>query len=312
MATYLVTGGAGFIGSHIVEELVRRGETVRVLDNLTTGAERNLSSVKDSIALHRLDVRDLASIRPIFAGVDFVIHEAALSSVAASIKDPVTTNAVNHDGTLHVLVAARDAGVQRLVFAGSAAVYGDRPTLPQSETQTPHPLSPYGLTKLAGEHYCQIFTRLYGFEAVTLRYFNVFGPKQNPASPYSGVLSIFFSAYLRGETPKIFGDGEQSRDFIYVGNVVDAPLRACTAPGAGGQVMNVGMGEQRTLNETIRMLNSIFEKEVKPTHEPARAGDIRHSRADISLAKGLLSYEPGISFEEGLRKSIEWYRANLH
>jgi UDP-glucose 4-epimerase len=312
MLTYLVTGGAGFIGSHVVEELVRRGETVRVLDNLSSGDERNLSAVRDRIAFHRLDIRDLESIRPAFEGVDYVVHEAALASVAASIGDPVTSNAVNNDGTLHVLVAARDARVKRLVFAGSAAVYGDKPSLPQVETQEPHPLSPYGLNKLAGEHYCQIFTRLYGFEAVTLRYFNVFGPKQNPASPYSGVLSIFFSAYLRGETPKIYGDGDQSRDFVYVDNVVDATLRACTASGAGGQVMNVGMGESRTLNETIRLLNSIFAREVTPSYEPARPGDIRHSRAGISLAKSVLGYEPGLSFEEGLRRSIEWYRASAH
>jgi nucleoside-diphosphate-sugar epimerase len=312
MATYLVTGGAGFIGSHIVEELVKRGETVRVLDNLSTGNEGNLAAVKDRITFHRLDIRDLESIRPAFRGVDYVIHEAAMVSVAASIEDPVTSNAVNHGGTLHVLVAARDAGVKRLVFAGSAAVYGNVTALPQAEDQTAHPLSPYGLHKLAGEHHCQLFTSLYGFEAVTLRYFNVFGPRQNPDSPYAGVLSLFISAYLRGGTPKVFGDGEQSRDFVYVSNVVDATLGACMAPNAGGQVMNVGMGSDRTLNETIRILNSLFEREVRPSYEPARPGDARHSRADITLAKCVLGYEPRVSFEEGLRKTIEWYRANLH
>jgi len=311
MATYLVTGGAGFIGSHIVEELVRRGEAVRVLDNLSTGSERNLSAVRDHISFHQLDIRDLASIRSAFRDVDYVIHEAAIASVVASIEDPVTSNAVNHDGTLHVLVAARDAGVKRLVFAGSAAVYGDEPSLPQVETQQPHPLSPYGLTKLAGEYYCQIFTRVYGLEAVALRYFNVFGPRQNPASPYSGVLSIFVSAYLGGVAPKIYGDGEQSRDFVYVGNVVDATLRACTAPGAGGKVINVGGGKEWSLNETIRLLNSIFVRDVEPSYEPARPGDIRRSRADISQARALLGYEPRISFEEGLRRSVAWYRDNV-
>jgi nucleoside-diphosphate-sugar epimerase len=310
MATYLITGGAGFIGSHIVEELVERGETVRVLDNLSTGGEGNLAAVKDRLTLHRLDIRDLESIRPAFQGVDYVIHEAAIVSVVASVKDPLTSNAVNHNGTLHVLVAARDAGVKRLVFASSAAVYGDKAVLPQMETRRPQPLSPYGLTKLAGEHYCQLFTSLYGFEAVALRYFNVFGPRQNPGSPYSGVLSVFISAYSRGLAPTILGDGEQSRDFVYVGNVVDATLAACVAPGAGGQVMNVGMGEARTLNEVIQILNSLFKREVRPSYQPARPGDVRHSRADISLAQRVLGYEPRISFDEGLRRSIEWYRVN--
>ena len=311
MPTYLITGGAGFIGSHLVEELVRRGETVRVLDNLSTGDEANLRAVRDRIEFHRRDIQDLANIRAAFRGVDYVIHEAAIASVAASIEDPVTSNAVNLDGTLHVLLVARDAGVKRLVFAGSAAIYGDKPALPQLETSVPQPLSPYGLHKLAGEQYCQLFTQLYGFEAVTLRYFNVFGPRQNPASAYSGVLSRFFAAYVQSESPRIFGDGEQSRDFVYVANVVEATLLACTATGAAGEVMNIGMGEERTLNETIRLLNAIFEKEAKPRYEPPRPGDIRRSRADISRARKILGYEPRVSFEEGLRKSVEWYRANV-
>ncbi len=308
MGLYLVTGGAGFIGSHIVEELLRRGESVRVLDNLSTGREQNLKAVTESIEWCKFDVRDLKSIRPAFEGVDYVVHEAALSSVQGSLADPVTFNAVNLDGTLNVLAAARGAGVKRVIFASSASVYGDDPVLPRVESQRPQPLSPYALTKLAAEQYCQIFSTQYGLETVALRYFNVFGPRQDPNSPYSGVLSIFFAAYLSNTVPKIFGDGDQSRDFVYVDNVVDATLRACTARQASGQVINVGMGEQRTLNETIRLLNTIFAREVKPSYEPSRPGDVRHSRADITLARRLLGFEPTISFEEGLRRNLEWCR----
>ena len=308
MAIYLVTGGAGFIGSHIVDELVRRGESVRVLDNLSTGREENLAAVRGQIEWHKADVRDLESLRPALRGAEYVIHLAALSSVPGSIADPVAFNAVNVGGTLHVLVAARDAGVQRVVLASSASVYGDNSALPLAESEVPRFLSPYAFTKYAGEQYCQLFTRLDTLETVCLRYFNVFGPRQDPRSPYSGVLSIFFAAYERGEAPTVFGDGEQSRDFVYVANVADATLRACTAPEANGAAINVGMGEQRTLNETLRLLNAIYEREMKPSYAPPRAGDIRHSRADISRARRLLGYDPRISFEEGLRKSIDWFR----
>jgi UDP-N-acetylglucosamine/UDP-N-acetyl-alpha-D-glucosaminouronate 4-epimerase len=309
MALYLVTGGSGFIGSHIVDELLARGDQVRVIDNLETGREENLAHVRDKIAWFKDDVRDLEKIRPHFQGVDYVIHEAALPSVPRSVADPVTTNAININGTLNVLVAARDAKVKRLVFAASSAAYGDNPTLPRVESHTPRPLSPYALHKLAGEYYCRIFYQLYGFEAVALRYFNIYGPRQNPDSPYTGVLSLFITAYLKGQTPTIFGDGEQSRDFTYVGNAVAATLLACHAKEAPGNVMNIGVGERFTLNQTIEFLNHIFGKEVKPHYGPPREGDVRESHADISLARKLLGYEPKVRYEDGLKQTVEWYRA---
>ena len=309
MATYLVTGGAGFIGSHVVHELVRRGEAVRVLDNLATGKIANLAAGSGRIDFHEADIRDPGAISPHFAGADYVIHLAALPSVARSVDDPLTANEVNLTGTLNVLLAARDAGVKRLVFAASAAAYGDNPTLPRVETLTPDPLSPYGLAKVAGEYYCRVFTRIYGLETVALRFFNIFGPRQNPYSPYSGVLSKFVVAYEQGNTPVIFGDGEQSRDFTYVDNVVDATLRSCTAQDATGKVVNVGVGRSYTLNQTIAILNAIFGRQVKPRYDPPRTGDALHSLADISLARQVLGYEPRVSFEEGLRRTVEWFRA---
>jgi len=309
MSTYLVTGGAGFIGSNIVGELVRRGETVRVLDNLATGHIENLAPLKQKIAWHEADIRNLESIRPDFEGVDYVIHLAAIPSVPRSVADPLTSNSVNIDGTLNVLLAARDASAKRLVFAASSAAYGDDPVLPRVESQGPRPLSPYALTKLAGEYYCRIFTRVYGLETVALRYFNIFGPRQSPDSPYSGVLSLFIAAYRGGQTPTIFGDGEQSRDFTYVENAVDATLRACTAPDAAGTVINVGTGERHTLNEMIASLNGIFGAQVTPRYEAPRTGDVQHSHADISLARKLLGYEPKVRFEEGLKKTVDWFRS---
>jgi nucleoside-diphosphate-sugar epimerase len=311
MALYLVTGGSGFIGSHIVDELLRRGERVRVLDDLSTGRKQNLSHVADRIEFHELDIRDLEKIRPAFSGVDYVVHLAAIPSVPRSVKDPLTSNSVNIDGTLHVLLAARDAGVKRLVFAASSSAYGDNPILPRVESHTPRPLSPYGLTKLAGEYYCQLFTQLYSLEAVALRYFNIFGPRQNPDSPYTGVLSLFIAAYIRGQVPVIFGDGEQSRDFTYVANAVKATLLACTAPGAAGKVINVGVGESFTLNRTIQLLNEIFGRQLQPQYRSAREGDVRESLADISLARQVLGYEPDFRYEDGLQKTVEWYRAEL-
>jgi len=311
MATYLVTGGAGFIGSHIATELVRRGDGVIALDNFATGRRENLRAVQDRISLCEADIRNLDRIRPHFEGVDYVIHLAALPSVPRSVKDPLTTNAVNIDGTLNVLVAARDAQVKRVVFAASSSAYGDNPVLPRVETHEPRPLSPYALTKLAGEYYCQIFWRIYGLETVALRYFNIFGPRQNPDSPYSGVLSLFIAAYARGQTPVVFGDGEQSRDFTYVENAVDATLRACVAPDAAGKVINVGVGESHTLNRTIAVLNEIFAHSVTPRFDAPRAGDVRDSQANISLARQVLGYEPKVRFEEGLRRTVSWLRETL-
>ena len=310
MATYLVTGGAGFIGSNVIAELVRRGETVRALDNLATGHIENLASVRGKIEWHEADIRNLEMIRPDFEGVDYIIHLAAIPSVPRSVEDPLTSNSVNVDGTLNVLLAARDAGAKRVVFSASSAAYGDHPALPRVESQEPRPLSPYALTKLAGEYYCKIFTQVYGLETVSLRYFNIFGPHQSPDSAYSGVLSLFISAYVNGEIPTILGDGEQSRDFTYVENAVDATLRACAAPKASGQVINVGTGQRHTLNGTINILNKIFDRQVTPHYGPVRAGDVQHSHADISLARKLLGYEPAVRFEEGLRRTVDWFRSS--
>ncbi|HKT13308.1 MAG TPA: SDR family oxidoreductase [Terriglobia bacterium] len=311
MSTYLVTGGAGFIGSNIVGELVRRGEAVRVLDNLSTGHIKNLDPVMQKIQWHEADIRNLEGIRTDFEGVNYVIHLAAIPSVPRSVADPLTSNSANIDGTLNVLLAARDAGVKRVVFAASSSAYGDHPALPRVESQEPRPLSPYALTKLTGEYYCKIFTQVYGLETVSLRYFNIFGPHQSPDSPYSGVLSLFISAYMNGQTPTIFGDGEQSRDFTYIENTVDATLRACTAPDAPGRVINVGTGERYTLNEIIKILDRIFGRQVTPRFDAMRAGDVKHSHADISLARKLLGYEPAVTFEDGLKKTVAWFRSEL-
>ena len=311
MTSYLVTGGAGFIGSNLVDELLRRGHRVRVLDNLSTGRPENLAAVRERIDFFNADICDLETIRPCFAGVDYVIHLAALPSVPRSVADPLSANRVNIEGTLNVLLAAREAGVKRVVFAASSAAYGDNPILPRVESHEPRPMSPYALTKVAGEYYCQIFTRLYGVEAVALRYFNIFGPRQDPHSQYTGVLSKFITAYIKGTTPTIFGDGEQSRDFTYIDNVVDATLRACIAPDAPGKVINVGVGGRFTLNQTIALLDQIFGKQVTPRYDPPRSGDVLHSQADISLARQLLGYEPKVPYEQGLRKTVEWYRAEL-
>ena len=311
MALYLVTGGAGFIGSHIVEELLQRGESVRVLDDLSSGRKENLASVQDVVDFQERDIRDLDAIRPLFEGVDYVIHLAAVPSVARSIEDPISTTLVNLNGTLHVLLAARDAQAKRVVMGTTAAVYGDDPSMRRVETQTPQPLSPYALTKLAGEHYGLIFHRIFDLEFVALRYFNIFGPRQNPQSPYTGVLSKFIVAYLRGQRPTVFGDGEQSRDFTFVTNVVDATLRACLAPTAAGKVINVGTGKGSTLNQILALLNQILGVPVTPQYAPPRAGDVRHSTADISLARTTLGYEPRVSLEDGLRRMIAWLRTAL-
>jgi nucleoside-diphosphate-sugar epimerase len=308
MAFYLVTGGAGFIGSHLAEELVRRGHRVRVVDNLITGKRRNLDHIR-GVEFLEGDLAALDVARRAVDGVEYVLHQAAIPSVPRSVKDPLASNQANVTATLNVLLAARDAGVKRLVYAGSSSVYGDTPTLPKREDMPTKPLSPYALQKLAAEQYCQLFTRLYGFETVTTRYFNVFGPRQDPGSPYSGVISLFSTAILAGRQPVIYGDGGQTRDFTYVANVVDGVLRACEAPKAAGEVINVAMGGRISLNELLRVLDKICGTRTEAIYKEPRAGDVRDSQADISKAEALLGYRPIVQFEEGLTRTLDWCRA---
>lgn len=305
---YVVTGGAGFIGSNTVDELARRGHAVLVLDDFSAGKARNLSQVANRIEIMHGTITDLDVCHQACRGADYVIHLAARTSVPRSVKDPVETNRINIDGTLNVLVAARDAKVRRVIFAASSSAYGETPTLPKVETMPAEPISPYGLTKLVGEFYASVFGRCYGLEAVSLRYFNVFGPRQDPSSPYSGVLSKFCTAVIEDSQPVIFGDGEQSRDFTYIQNVVEANLLACEAHGAAGKVFNIGTGSRFTLNETVALLGKIAGKKLTARHDPPRAGDILHSQAEIAAARKLLGYDPKIGFEEGLRRTWEWYK----
>lgn len=307
MSHYLVTGGAGFIGSHLSEELVRRGHRVRVLDNLSTGKRINLEHLPEVEFLNG-DIADAETCTNAVSGIDYVLHQAAIPSVPRSVKDPVTSNRSNLDGTLNVLVAARDAGVRRLVFAGSSSAYGDTPTLPKREDMPTRPLSPYALQKLVGEQYCQMFTELYGLETVVIRYFNVFGPRQDPGSPYSGVISLFSTALLAGRQPTIYGDGGQTRDFTFVSNVVDGVLRACEAPRASGAVINVATGGRISLNQLLQSMNAIVGTDIAPIYAEARAGDVRDSQADISKAQTLLGYEPHVDLDEGLRRTLDWCR----
>ena len=305
---YLVTGGAGFIGSNIVDELVKRGQEVVVLDDLSAGKETNLAAVRSKIELHIGSITDLAAVQSACKGVHYVIHLAARTSVPRSVLNPLETNHVNIDGTLNVLVAARDAKVRRFVFAASSAAYGETPTLPKIESMAAQPISPYGLTKYVGELYAQVFGRVYGLENACLRYFNVFGPRQDPTSQYSGVLSRFMLAVIEGQAPVVYGDGEQSRDFTYVENIVDATLRACETPGASGLVFNGGTGARITLNQVLKLLEQITGKAVKPKYDAPRDGDIRDSQADVSLARKILGYEPRVHFEEGLKRTWDWYK----
>jgi nucleoside-diphosphate-sugar epimerase len=308
MSSYLVTGGAGFIGSHLCEALVQRGHRVRVLDNLSTGKRRNLEHVA-GIEFIEGDLADLATCVRAVEGVEYVLHQGAIPSVPRSVEDPLTSNRANIVGSLNILVAARDARVKRLVYAGSSSAYGDTPTLPKREEMTPNPRSPYALQKLVAEQYCQMFTRLYGFETVTIRYFNVFGPRQDPGSRYSGVISLFATAVLAGRPPTIHGDGEQTRDFTYVANVVDGVLRACDAAGAAGEVINVATGGRISLNELWRTMTAIVGRSIAPIYGPPRAGDVRDSQADITKARTLLGYTPIVTLEQGLEKTLEWCRA---
>jgi UDP-glucose 4-epimerase len=303
----LVTGGAGFIGSHLVDGLLAEGRAVRVLDDLSTGAEANLAGVRDRIDFVRGDLLDEKTVQRALEGVEVAFHQAAIPSVPRSIADPLRTNAVNVDGTLLLLEMARRAGVRRVVYAASSSAYGDSETLPKVETMPPQPLSPYALQKYAGEMYCRLFTDLYGLETVALRYFNVFGPRQNPDSPYAAVVPLFIRSCLNRQPATIHGDGEQSRDFTYVGDAVSANLLAARSPGAAGGVLNVAGGRRITLNELLRTLQEITGSRVPPVHTPARAGDVRHSEADIGLARRLLAYEPRVPLREGLRATVEGF-----
>jgi UDP-N-acetylglucosamine/UDP-N-acetyl-alpha-D-glucosaminouronate 4-epimerase len=308
MPSYLVTGGAGFIGSHLAEELLRRGERVRIVDSFITGKRENLAHLSKAEFIEG-DLAELPVAKAAVAGMDCVLHQAAIPSVPRSVEDPIGSNRANIDSTLNVLVAARDAKVKRVVYAGSSSAYGNTPTLPKQEDMPSNPLSPYALQKLVGEQYLQMFTELYGLETVTTRYFNVFGPRQDPSSSYSGVISVFSKALLENRSPTIYGDGEQTRDFTYIANVVDGVLRASTAPNVSGSVINVATGSRISLNQLFRALRDLIGSSVKVNYGPVRSGDVKDSQADISRAKKLLGYEPLVSFEEGLRRTVEWYRA---
>jgi nucleoside-diphosphate-sugar epimerase len=308
MAHYLVTGGAGFIGSHLVEELVRRGERVRVVDNLVTGHRENLASVWGGIEFIEGDLAEAGVAAAAASGVEYVLHQAAIPSVPRSVAEPVFCHRANVEATLNLLVAARDAGVRRLVFAGSSSVYGNIETLPTHEDLPVDPLTPYALQKLIGEQYLKLFTALYGLETVSTRYFNVFGPRQDPSSPYSGVISVFIRALLDGRAPAIYGDGEQTRDFTYVANVVDGVLKACHADGVAGQVINVATGGRVSLNALFATLQALTGAELMPVHGPARTGDVRHSQADITRARRVLGYAPTVEFADGLARTLDWAR----
>lgn len=310
MAKYIVTGGAGFIGSHIATELVKRGHQVKVIDNLTTGKLGNITNIKNKIKFVEGDIIDLKMLQKEFKGIDIVIHQAALCSVVGSIDDPLSSNNTNITGTLNVLLAARDNKVKRVVFASSSAVYGNNPAPVKKEEMGSQPLSPYALSKITDEFYAWIFLELYGLETVGLRYFNVFGPRQDPNGPYAAAVPKFLQAILRGERPVIFGNGNQSRDFVYVQNVVEANLLAATTPKVGGKVFNIAGGKSYDLNQLIKMINNILKTEIKPIYQKARPGDILHSAANISLAKRFLKYQPIIQFKEGLRETIQWHQEN--
>jgi UDP-glucose 4-epimerase len=310
MSLYLITGVAGFIGSSLARAVLSRGDQVRGVDNLSTGNRENLADILDRVDFREADIVDLDAMHKACAGVDFVLHQAAIPSVPKSVLDPLGSNRANIDGTVNVLVAARDAKVKRVVYAASSSAYGDTPTLPKHEEMKPDPISPYAVAKLASEQYMISFYRCYGLETVCLRYFNIFGPRQDPSSPYSGVLAKFITQMLRAEQPTIHGDGEQSRDFTYIDNAVDANLLACTAPAhkAAGQMFNVATGRRVTLNETFNLLQGLTSYKDKPKYGPERGGDIKHSLADISKAEAGLGYKPKVDFEEGLRRTVDWYR----
>ncbi|HZR99732.1 MAG TPA: SDR family oxidoreductase [Chloroflexota bacterium] len=304
----LVTGGCGFIGSHLVAALLERGDRVRVFDNLSTGRRENLGALAGDVELVEGDLRDPDAVRRAVEGMDYVLHQAALASVPRSVAAPIATHEVDATGTLQVLVAARDAGVRRVLYAGSSSAYGDSPTLPKQEEMQARPLSPYAVAKLAGEHYCAAFTRSYGLETVTLRYFNIFGPRQDPASQYAAVVPRFLTAMMAGQPPTIYGDGTQSRDFTYVDNAVQANLLALEAPAASGESINVACGQRYSLLDLVAALNEILSTAIVPRHEPRRPGDVLHSLASIEKAERLLGYRPVVAFHEGLRRTAAWYQ----
>jgi UDP-glucose 4-epimerase len=308
---FLVTGGAGFIGSNIADALVQRGDRVRVFDNLSTGRLENLAGFRDRVEFMEGDLTDPQAVARAVEGVDCIFHEAALASVPRSVEHPLDSHAACVTGTVQVLDAARRAGVRRLVYAASSAAYGDQPTSSKRESDLPAPISPYGAAKLAAELYCQAFSATYKFETVCLRYFNVFGPRQDPESPYSAVIPLFITALLAGRRPTVYGDGSQSRDFTFVGNVVQGNLLAADAPNVAGRVINLADGRSTTLLQLLRLLNELLGTNVQPIHEPARVGDVRESLADITLARRYLNYEPQTTFEAGLRLSIDYYRRML-
>ncbi len=308
VARYLITGGAGFIGSNIADELVRRGDDVVILDNLSTGKERNIEEIRSEITFINGDIRDASIVEKALEGADYVLHQAALASVPRSIEDPVLVDDVNVGGTLVMLEESRKAGVKSFVYAASSSAYGDNEVLPKSEDMPPRPLSPYAVSKLAGEFYCSVYSRVYGLPTMSLRYFNIFGPRQDPDSQYAAVIPIFISHFLRGESPTIFGDGKQSRDFTFVDNVVRANILAATCDGAEGHVVNIACGKRYTLNELFVSLRSMLGSDIDPIYSDPRPGDVMHSQADISLAGKLIGYSTEVFFDDGLRKTVKWYR----
>jgi UDP-glucose 4-epimerase len=311
MATYLITGVAGFIGSALARAVLAQGDQVRGIDNLSTGRRENLAEILARIDFQEADVLDLPALYDACRGVDYVLHQAAIPSVPKSVLDPLASNRANLDGTVNLLMAARDAKVKRVVYAASSSAYGDTPTLPKHEEMAPNPISPYAVAKLASEHYMISFYRCYGLQTVCLRYFNIFGPRQDPGSPYSGVLAKFITQMLKGEQPTILGDGKQSRDFTYVDNAVEANLLACSVPAmeVAGRVFNVATGRRFDLNETFQILKKLTGYPGKVNYGPERAGDVKHSLADLSRATRHLGYTPKVDFEEGLRRTIDWYRS---
>jgi len=308
MSTYLVTGAAGFIGSNSVEELVRRGESVRALDDLSTGYLHNIEAFQGKIEFLQGSVADEELLAEAMRGVDYVLHQAAIPSVPRSVEEPMRSHEANATGTLKVLIAARDAGVKRLVFASSSSVYGESPTMPKREDMPTQPLSPYAVNKLAGEEYCKVFHRVYGLPTVALRYFNVFGPRQDPTSAYAAAIAAFASAMLAGQRPTVYGDGHQTRDFTFVSNVVDANLLACKTDAANGQALNIACGERISLLDLIAELNFLLGTNLEPIIAPERKGDVRHSLADITPAREKLGYEPKVGLREGLKRTVEWMR----